>query len=292
MKTALRRLVTRVTGSAAVNDAPFPRGPRAGVAGRTTYRAEFAEFLAERRGAGMSEALEVIRRAEERFNGGWSGPEYRRFTELALETFRPLYDEGTDAELIRTYQVHAPADFMRMLSYDIPTEADLRPIVDALATRSSVQIVDYGCGLAQRTIAVARHLASRGVEASLTFVDISRELHQDFLQFVSVKYQIPHRFVAVTADDFYPTLPEHDYCDNVSVLEHVRDPLRVIENTHRALRPGGLFLAAVADEAEEMMHVSADLEPVRKRLAVLDYLPVGQCCGASLFRKPIRSGRQ
>jgi hypothetical protein len=86
----------------------------------------------------------------------------------------------------------------------------------------------------------------------------------------------------------YPPLPPHDYSDNVSVLEHIRDPLAVIENTDKALRPGGVFLAAVEDEIEEMMHISPNLKAVRDRLAALDYTPVAKCCGIPLLRKPLK----
>ena len=187
--------------------------------------------------------------------------------------------------MIGTYQFHGPVDFLRMLGYRIPTEADVRAIVLALAGKQQVGIVDYGCGLAHRTIAVARCLMTRGCSVKLTLVDIRRELHLEFISFLCRKHGIAHEFIEITAAQLYPPLPLHDYCDTVSVLEHVREPLRVIENIHAALQPGGVFLAAVEDEIDEMMHISANLKAVRDRLAALGYQRLAECCGVPLLQK-------
>jgi SAM-dependent methyltransferase len=280
-----------LTMGARPNPAPaFPGQPTARTT--ETYRQHFAEFVAVNRGIDASRALELVSRAEGQFLGGWGGQDYRRFTELALETFRPLYDETSDAELIRTYQFHGPVDFLRMIGYSIPTLQDIGPIIKRLAGNSKVEILDYGCGLAHRTFAVARYLLTRNVDVKLTFVDIQRDLHFDFLNFLCRKHGINHDFIEITAEELYPPLPAHDYSDNVSVLEHIRDPLAVIENTNRSLRPGGVFLAAIEDEIEEMMHISPNLKAVRDRLAALGYIQVAKCCGVPLLQKPLESSRQ
>ena len=173
-----------------------------------------------------------------------------------------------------------------MLGYRVPSEQDVSEVVARLAAKQEVVIVDYGCGLAQRTIAVARCLVASGASVKLTLVDIRRELHFEFLTFLCRKFGIAHEFIEITAECLYPALPPHDHCDNVSVLEHLREPLRVIENTHAALRPGGVFLAAIEDEIEEMMHISANLKKVRDRLLSLDYRRVGERCGLGLLQKP------
>lgn len=252
-----------------------------------TYRQDYVEFVAARRNLGASDAEALVSRAEAQFAGGWRGDDYRHFTELALETFRPLHDETSDAELIRTYQFHGALDFLRMLGYGIPDAAEIDPVVRHLAGKPQVDIVDYGCGLAHRTIAVARILIKNGVKVRLTLVDIRRELHVDFLGFLCLKHGIEHEFLEVTAERLHPSLPPHDYCDNVSVLEHVREPLRVIENTHTALRPGGIFLAAIEDEIDEMMHISPNLQAVRDRLQALGYQQAGACCGVALLQKSL-----
>ena len=83
----------------------------------------------------------------------------------------------------------------------------------------------------------------------------------------------------------YPELPEHDYCDIVSVLEHVREPLTVFNNIDRTLRHDGLLVARVKDEIAEMMHISPNLKAVRDRLANLKYKQVGKYNGVPIFQK-------
>jgi SAM-dependent methyltransferase len=259
------------------------------VSSRTTYQSEFIEFVANRRGISIEKARASIEQAQKQFDGGWSGDAYRRFTDQALETFKPLYDDTTDSDVIATYKLHAPNDFLRMLGYAVPRDSEVEEIVRRLRGRSQVDIVDYGCGLAHRTIAVSRQLQTSGTKVKLYLVDIRKELHAAFLGFLCKKFAIEYEFLEVSPDNLYPELPAHDYCDNVSVLEHVRDPVRVIDNTHRALRPGGLFLAYVADQEEEMMHISPDLSAARRRLKELSYTPLAKVQGVPLFQKPRES---
>jgi 2-polyprenyl-3-methyl-5-hydroxy-6-metoxy-1,4-benzoquinol methylase len=282
----LKRFLPPVVGDRIGRAAAFAGDADGDIDSIATHHPEFTEFIAARRDIAPNAALELVKRAEAQFKGGWGGQDYRHFTERALETFRPLYDETTDAELIRTYQFHGPADFLRMLGYRVPSEHDVGVIVAALAGRSEIGIVDYGCGLAHRTLAVARCLSKRGARVQLTLVDIRRELHFEFLEFLCRKHGIEHDFIEITADQLYPQLPPHDYCDNVSVLEHVREPLRVIENTHAALRPGGVFLAAIEDEIEEMMHISPNLKAVRERLDSLGYRRIAEYSNVPLLQKP------
>jgi SAM-dependent methyltransferase len=266
----------------------FRGGARPAPAGAAvaTYRAEFAEFVAGRRGIALSEARRLVDAAAGQFEGGWGGNDYRRFTELALETFRPLYGDATESELLETYRFHGGLDFLRMLGYAVPDASELQPILQILSKKQSVRVVDYGCGLAQRSIAVARALIAGGAEVELVLVDVRRDLHFDFLTFLCRKHAVPMRFVEVTANGVYPALPAHDYCEAVSVLEHLRDPVAAIGHIDAALHPGGLLLASVEDEMEEMMHVSTDLSAVRARLGALGYSKMAQMFGATLFRKP------
>lgn len=256
-----------------------------GIGPQQTYESDFIEFVAERRGIRVERARAMVETAQQQFAGGWGGDAYRKFSDQALETFRPVYDDSTDAELIATYKFHAPLDFLRMLGYVVPTRKHLAEIIDRLSSKPVVDIVDYGCGLSHRVLAIARHLTASGVKVKVNLVDIRKELHGNFLDFLYKKYGIAHEFIEVEPNNLYPELPPHDYCDNVSVLEHVREPLRVVDNTHRALRPGGLFLAYVADQEEEMMHISPDLSDVRRHIQTLGYTQVAKVQGVPLFRR-------
>jgi len=255
------------------------------VGSRETYGEDFVQFVAARRGLGPEQARSLVTRAQKQFSGGWSGDEYRRFSDQALETFKPLYDDTTDREVIATYKFHGPLDFLRMLGYAIPKPKEIEAVVGRLAGKDTVELVDYGCGLAHRSLAISRQLKARGCKVKLNLVDIRKELHGAFLEFLCQKYDIAHEFIEVSPENLYPDLPSHDYCDNVSVLEHIREPVVVIDKTHKAMKPGGLFLAYVADQEEEMMHISPDLSTARTRMNELGYKQVAKVQGVPLFQK-------
>jgi len=256
-------------------------------AGRTghDYSDDFLAFVRETRGVDAGHAQRLIDEAQAQFNGGWAGTEYRAFTERALMTLRPLYDDATAQARVATYQAHAPFDFLRMLSYRVPAPAEFADITDLLATRSSVTLVDYGCGLAHRSVAIGKALVARGVAVKLMLVDIARPLHVTFLDFLCRRHGLSHEFVDVGSSAALPVLAPHDYCDVVNVFEHVSDPVAVFDSIDRALRPCGLVLASVADQAHEMMHVSPDLADVRQRLTAQRYRKRREWLDATLFEK-------
>ena len=127
-----------------------------------------------------------------------------------------------------------------------------------------------------------------GTDKDVIF-DIRKDLHGAFLEFLCKKHGVAHEFIEVSPENLYPDLPNHDYCDNVSVLEHIREPVVVIDKTDLALKPGGLFLAYVADQEEEMMHISPDLSAVRTRMKQLGYAQIAKVQGVPLFQKPAAS---
>jgi SAM-dependent methyltransferase len=260
-----------------------------GLSSHETWQPEYVEFIAKRRGISNAKAKAMVDAAQKQFFGGWLGDDFRKFSEQALETFRPLHDDATDAEVIETYKFHGPIDFLRMLGYVLPKPAEVEPIVSRLASKSHVDMIDYGCGLAHRSLTVARALQAKGVKVHLTLVDIRKEYHGLFLDHLCKKFGVSYDFIEITADKLYPELPPHDYCDNVDVLEHVREPLTVVNNTHRALRPGGYFLAYCNDAIEEMMHISPDLSAVRRRFDELGYVKVASLHQTPLFQKPAQS---
>jgi SAM-dependent methyltransferase len=253
-----------------------------------TYKDDFIEYIAKKRKIDLHKAQILVTNAEKQFSGGWGGDKYRQFTEIALEAARPFYDDTTDQQVIETYKFHAVFDFLRMLSYPCPNLQDVEPIVKVLTNMKKVSIVDYGCGLAHRTIAVARYLLERKIEVMLYFVDIGRKLHLSFLDYLCTKYGIDYEFIEITFENLYPVLPQHNYCDNVSVFEHIREPIIVLNNINQALEPGGIFLAMVDDCIEEMMHITPNLKAVRNRLAELKYEKIASYHGTPLLQKPMK----
>jgi SAM-dependent methyltransferase len=158
-------------------------------------------------------------------------------------------------------------------------------VLQRLQKKHSVDIVDYGCGLAHRSIAVARKLSGQGVPTKLYLLDIPKPIHRAFLRFLCEKYSLSHEFIDVTSSQQLPPVPTCDYCDAVSVFEHLPDPVAVLGQIDQALRADGLLLATVDDEEDEMMHVSPDLSAARRRLQDSRYEPIARCGNAVVFSR-------
>ncbi|MEQ8276954.1 MAG: class I SAM-dependent methyltransferase [Deltaproteobacteria bacterium] len=211
--------------------------------------------------------------------GGHAGREFRKHCETAHEVFRVLWSD-TQHEVLDAYRFHAPMHFLRMIAYTEATWADDDPIVQAIDRNSDdFTIVDYGCGLAQKSINLARRHPDR---AHLFLVDIPT-IRREFLAWYAADLGIPCEFGDVSEDHPIPELPQHDVCIAEQVFEHIYNPGEVFEVIHAALRPGGYLQTNVADHKEEFMHVTPKLEALRERIRALGYEAL---VPDRLFRKP------
>lgn len=212
-------------------------------------------------------------------DGGHAGRAFRNHCETAHEVFRVLWSD-TQGEVLDAYRFHAPMHFLRMIAYTEPTWSDDDPVVQALASRTDAfTIVDYGCGLAQKSINLARRHPDR---ARLFLVDIPT-IRKEFLRWYADDLGIPCDFGDVTESEPIPALPDHDLCIAEQVFEHIYNPGEVFEVIHAALRPGGFLSTNVADHKEEFMHVTPKLDALRDRLRALGYETL---VTDRLFRKP------
>lgn len=201
--------------------------------------------------------------------GGHSGPAFRDLGTRMHRTYEVFSGDGP-AEVFDAYRLHSPMHFLRMLAYPDPTIAGDHPVVRALdarerGRRDAVAILDFGCGLAQFSRALARHLAGNGVAVRLALADIPT-IRKDFLLWVGRRDGIPTTFLDCTAERPVPALPDCDLCVATEVFEHFHRPLDYLDAFENALRPGGLLLTNVDDHAAEPFHVSPDLSAVRGRL--------------------------
>lgn len=198
--------------------------------------------------------------------GGHGGREFRRFCETAHEVYRVLWSDSA-SEVLDAYAFHAPMHFLRMLGYPDYTWASDHPMRKALNDVEGAVIVDYGCGLAQRSITLAHEL---GRGASVVLVDIPT-IRKEFLAWLTKDLGVGCTFVDVTADEPFPELPTCDACIAEQVFEHIYDPMSAFDTIHGALKPGGILETNVADHKEEFMHVTPHLQELRARIASLGY---------------------
>jgi SAM-dependent methyltransferase len=238
----------------------------------------FIEWNAERLSTSAAESRARYIASCQRLPGGHGGVDYRHFAVLAHDVFEVFHGDS-QAEVFETYRFHGALHFLRFLTYE---EAMLvgDPIVQELALRRDVVILDYGCGLAQGSIALAERLRERGVHVTLALADIPTVM-TPFLRWAVTRLGLTAEFITCDAQQPYPVLPSCDVCIATEVFEHIHEPLRAFENVDTALRPGGYLVADVDDHVAEFFHVSPVLAELRGRLEARGYAKLGD----TIYRK-------
>ncbi|OGG80381.1 hypothetical protein A3A39_04320 [Candidatus Kaiserbacteria bacterium RIFCSPLOWO2_01_FULL_54_13] len=101
----------------------------------------------------------------------------------------------------------------------------------------SKRILDIGCGNGTFVAAFARAGArATGLEVNPTLAEIARETFKD--EGVQAEVRLYDGMTFPFPDNSF------DYTFSVSVLEHVSDPRKLLEETYRVLKPGGKFYLA------------------------------------------------
>jgi SAM-dependent methyltransferase len=125
--------------------------------------------------------------------------------------------------------------------------------------RSSIRVLDYGCGVGDYGLAFAVH------GYPVTLLDIEGG-NLDFARWRFEQRQLPHHVIAATESNLYPNLGQQDIILSGEVLEHVREPLTVLKNSHAALNKGGfLWYSGYPDFEKEVggdhLQEAADVRP-------------------------------
>ena len=216
-------------------------------------------------------------------HNGHGGSEFRALNDLSYALFQ-VFSNDSAAEVYAAYALHAPMHFLRMLSYAEPHWREDDIVVQHLGRCSTVNILDYGCGLAQKSRTLAVYLANKGIAINLYLVDIPT-IRKEFLLWWGKKAGISVTFFDCTADVPIPNLPPCDFCIATEFFEHVYDPVRYFDKIHAALRNTGLLETEISDHGDEFMHVSPNLKSVRDRIHELGYEELKQNV---IFRKTAR----
>lgn len=231
----------------------------------------FCEWNAERLGVSLEDAIDRFQRSWSAVSGGHAGSDFRSFNDVSYEVFRVYFDDRAN-EVVDAYRFHSYMHFLRMLSYeDESTGLDLR-CIDRLSEREKeVTILDFGCGLAQASRALATHLRGKGVNVSLVLADIPT-IRKEFLLWLGEKTKIDTIFLDCNEANPIPLQEVScDVCFVTEFFEHVYEPLDYLEAIHGSLLPGGILKTNLADHLEEYMHVSPDLSALRSRIGALGY---------------------
>jgi SAM-dependent methyltransferase len=235
----------------------------------TTTQTLFLKWNAERLNISIEDSRQRFLASWASVRGGHAGKGFRRLTDLSHRLLQ-VFSNDSAHEVYDAYQLHAPTHFLRMLSYREPTWGDNDVVVQKLAGRSRVDILDYGCGLAQKSRELAKYLREKGVTVHLALADIPT-LRKEFLQWLGKHTGIETTTLDCTAAHPVPNLPPCDICFATEVFEHIHEPVRHFEAIHSALKPNGLLVTDVSDHVSEFMHVSPHLAELQDRLKTLGY---------------------
>jgi len=106
-----------------------------------------------------------------------------------------------------------------------------------------MRLVDVGCGPGTITAGLARAVAPGevlGIDVAPTMIERARAL-ADAQGIPNVRFEIGRAEELPAADESFDAAFEH------ALLEHVADPLRVLREMHRVLKPGGVIGLADGD---------------------------------------------
>ena len=240
----------------------------------------FCEWNAQRLSVSLDESTGRYLSAQETLPGGYGGAAFRSFCDISYQLFRTLVDDSPK-ELVEAYQFHSSLHFMRMLSYQDPLIDDQDVIFQNLKQLRRVNILDFGCGLAHYSRALAEQLMTRGIEVALVLADIPT-IRQEFLAWVVGRIGLPFRFVDCTTKQLNVGTG-FDVCVATEVFEHLYDPLHCLNVLHASLNSRAFLLTNLADHKLEFMHVTPNLLRLREQMAEWGYV---QLRPYRIYQKP------
>ncbi|MCI0746965.1 MAG: class I SAM-dependent methyltransferase [Verrucomicrobia subdivision 3 bacterium] len=217
----------------------------------------------------MDESIARFEASCAALRGGHGGRHFKLFAELQHDVLRPFYG-NTESEILAAYQAHAPVHFLRMLDYPVPRWPEHLPEIAPLFNASSPAIVDFGCGLAQTSISLARFLRDRGNSPHLFLADIPVP-QLEFLRWFSRRLKLPATIAECPPSGPMVQLSPCDLLLATELFEHLYDPLRYLTVFCDAIKPGGFLLTNIADHTAEFLHVTPTLAPLRQYLRQRDW---------------------
>jgi 2-polyprenyl-3-methyl-5-hydroxy-6-metoxy-1,4-benzoquinol methylase len=247
----------------------------------TPWQTAFCEWNVERSGISLEESKQRYADSWNRLEGGHIGPLYRDFTDQAHNIFKIFFDDNP-IEVFEAYKFHSYMHMLRMLTYKVPNWNEKHPAIANLPDRSTIKIMDFGCGLAQPSISLAEYLRSQGKTVNLVLVDIPT-IRFEFLNWLGKQKGLDVEFVNCSHEVPIPEFPHFDVLIIRDVWEHLHDPLPYLEAFHQKMNSGGIMVTDIDDHKAEFMHVTPSLSHLRERITELGY---EQIYPDKILRKP------
>lgn len=229
----------------------------------------FLDWNAQRLGITLAESRTRYTQSWNAVRNGHNGRAFEKFHGQCYELFRVFADDSPK-EVMDAYKLHGVVHFLAMLTYPEPQWFDDDVIIKQFRDRSSISILDFGCGLAQHSRTLAEYLRGKGLAVQIALADIPT-LRKDFLIWWGERCAIPLTFLDCTAECPIPSLPQSDLCFALEFFEHVYDPVAYFTRIDAVLTPGALLVTNFSDHRKEFMHVSPKLAPLRAAVAARQY---------------------
>jgi SAM-dependent methyltransferase len=246
------------------------------------WQEAFCEWNAQRLNISVEESRQRYKQSWESMRGGHRGVFFRWFLTLSNKVYAVFFNDQP-SEVFEAYQFSAPLYFLRYLSYKETKWADDHALVRGLSGKKNPVIADFGCGLAQHSIALAEKLRDMGASPRLVLIDIPT-MRKDFLAFLCAKLNLPADLLDSTRAKPLPELPAFDALIATEVFEHLHDPVAYFDAFDARLAPGGFILTQIKDHRPELFHVSPGLQALRDRFAAKGYEAV---IPFVLYKKPL-----
>lgn len=244
----------------------------------------FVEWLSHDKKLSLTEARRRYLVSMHTLPDGHKGSAYRTYCDQSYSIYLPFHSDepGENAE---AYKFHEKLHFLRMLSYTEPTPEEVNRLCSLVqAQNNQLTILDYGCGLANLSRAMAQRFAKSKIRPKLVLCDIPT-IRFSFLKWLSVAERgvYPMRFLACS-ENRPPLLPRSTVIVATEFLEHVRGVDVFLRAFHRSLEPGGLLVTNLSDHVAEFMHVTPALSPYNDRLLAWGYEVIEPF---QVYRKPV-----
>lgn len=226
----------------------------------TEIEKDFIEFVCLKRNRPESQIRQIYLETRHRFK--FKERSYFDFCENIHYLFRLFYNDLDEEGLFESYRFYAlPHTFYFLGEWSPQTDRVAAEFMSLLKGRL-VSVVDYGCGLSPLSFAAAKFPECRQVY----LVDIEN-LKLEFSEFRFRKHGKNAAVIKVSRENPYPALPPHNLCIATEVMEHLTEPLRAYENIYASMEKGGILYGYFGDHEKILYHISADLEPLRRRLS-------------------------
>jgi SAM-dependent methyltransferase len=253
-----------------------------GPSNLTRTQEYFIDWNAERLGISIAESRDRYFKSWNLVSGGHRGRAFGQFHRQCYDFFRVFADDRA-TEVMDAYKIHGPVHFLTMLTYPEPQWFDNDFIVKHFRERSSISILDVGCGLAQQSRTLAEYLLGKGLKVRIALADIPT-IRKDFLEWWGNRTGIPLTFLDCTPQNPIPDFPQTDLCFALEFFEHVYDPLAYFKRIDESLTNGSVLITNIGDHHRDFMHVSPKLAPLRTAVQASQYEDV---LTNFIFRKPL-----